>query len=425
MNSLEKSVVDSVDYHQFLKTLNQMVAIPSLDGSEEEWKVQQLVADIMTRFGLYVETWEMDYDLLAAHPAFSAEVERPRGVGVIGRYGRGDGPTLVLNGHIDVVPAGDLSNWHYPPWQATHNVEEGRVYGRGALDMKGGLCCALYAVKAIAEAKIPLRGSVLIQSVMGEEDGGSGTLDAVLQGHTGDAAIIMEPTELMVAPAQAGCFNFRITIPGRAAHGAMRFEGVDPLEKFVLIYQAILAFEKRRNGGSIHPLFQAYEAPYPICVGNIRAGVWASTVAEELVLEGRYGIKVDEDIEAAKVEFETLIHNTARLDSWLKQNPPVVEWWGGQFEPAEIEMDHAIVDLTTTAFEELTGRRPPVQGMTYGADMRLLVNEGGTPTIMFGPGDVRKAHQPDEYVPFEDLKRCTETLILTILRFCGVQDDQS
>ena len=420
MNKIEQAVLNKIDFEGLLDALDRLVQIPSLDGSAEEVRVQEETAVLMQSLGLNVDTWEIDFAALQSHPNYTAEVERTSGLGVLGSYGNGHGPTLILNGHTDVVSAGELDRWHFPPWRATFNEADGNVYGRGALDMKGGLCCALFAVKAIIDAGVQLKGRVLVQAVIGEEDGGAGTLAAVLHGPQADAAIIMEPTELMIAPAQAGAYNFRVTIPGKAAHGAMRFEGVDPLEKFLLVYQAILDLEIIRNKDADHPMFANYPVPYPICVGKIQGGVWASTVAETLTFEGRYGVKIGEDPATAKRQLEEFLFTAVQDDPWLQENPPVLEWWGAQFDPAEIPVEHAIVRKTAVSFQEITGQAPQFQGMPYGADMRLLVNVGGIPTIMFGPGDVRKAHQPDEHVPLADLKTCTRTLALTILRFCQV-----
>jgi acetylornithine deacetylase len=424
MNEIEQLVLETIDFDGLLQALDELVQIPSLDGSAEEIAVQEKTAVLMQSIGLDVDKWQIDFAQLQRHPAYTAEVARQTGLGVNGTFGGedGDGRHLILNGHTDVVPAGELDRWHYPPWRATLNEAEGRVYGRGALDMKGGLCCALFAVKAIIDAGVQLKGRVTIQSVIGEEDGGAGALAAVLHGVAmgvaADAAIIVEPTELIIAPAQAGAYNFRVTIMGKAAHGAMRFEGVDPLEKFMLVYQALLQLEQIRNSDKAHPLFAMYPMPYPICVGKIEGGVWASTVAETVTFEGRYGVKIGESPAAAKRQLEDYIFTAVQDDSWLQENPPIIEWWGAQFDPAEIPLDHAIVRETAVAFEEISDQPAHQQGMTYGADMRLLVNEGNIPTIMFGPGDVRKAHQPDEFVPLADLKICTRTLALTILRFC-------
>ena len=314
------------------------------------------------------------------------------------------------------MPPGDEVHWQYPAWQGT--VTDGKVYGRGALDMKGGLACGLFAIKAIMDAGISLKGDIHIQSVIGEEDGGCGALATILRGHTASAAIIMEPTELMVAPAQAGAMNFRIIVPGHPAHGCMRAEGVSAIEKFIPIYQALISFEKARNEAMDDPLFSAYELPIPLSIGTVQSGNWASTVPESLTFEGRFGIAVGEDMMTARQAFEAVVAEASQADEWLQAHPPTVEWWGGQFESAGISLDEPIVHAVSGAFEQIAGTSPTVQGMTYGADMRLLVNEANIPTLMFGPGDIRLAHRHNEHVPIDDLRIVTQTLVLTILRYC-------
>jgi acetylornithine deacetylase len=415
MGDVEQRVLAAIDGEGMLAYLSELVAVRSLGG--EETPAQEHVAAQMRKIGLDVDVWELDFEALRQHPAHSEEIDRKHGLGVVGSMGQGAGKSLILNGHVDVVPAGESTNWHYPPWQGT--IADGRVYGRGALDMKGGLCCALFAAKAIRDAGVELQGKLIIQSVIGEEDGGVGTLATVVKGVTADAAVIMEPTELMVAPAQAGALNFRVTVPGFPAHGCFREEGVSAIEKFFPIYQALMGLEKRRNQGESDPLFAAYELPYAITIGTVQGGNWASTVAESLTFEGRFGVAVNEDLRAARHSLEETVAQVAAEDEWLRENSPKVEWWGGQFAPAGIATDHPIVTAVSQALTTVTGEPAQVQGMTYGADMRLLVNEGGIPTILFGPGDVRKAHQPDEFVPVDELIIAARTLALTALRFCG------
>jgi len=411
----ERRVIDAIDMDALVECLCELISFPSVGGQESP--AQERVADVMRATGMDVDVWELDMDRLREHPAYSAEIEREHALGVVGRSGSPDGPSLILNGHIDVVPAGELERWSRPPWQGT--VSDERVYGRGSADMKGGLCCAIFALRAIRDAGVALGGSVSVQSVVGEEDGGVGTLAAIDRGHTADAAIVMEPTELIVAPAQAGALNFRITVPGLAAHGALRGEGVNPIDKFIPLYQALMDFERSRNENVTDPLFGDYEIPYALCVGTLRAGIWASTVAESLTMEGRLGVAVGEDTSTLRAELAEVVDSAARADSWLRDHPPVLEWWGAQFEPASIPADHAIVKAVAKAHQSVTGARPVVRGMPYGADMRLLVNEGRIPTLIYGPGDVRRAHAPDEFVPISELKTATATLALTILRFCG------
>jgi acetylornithine deacetylase len=418
VRAIEQRVLDMIDVEGLLEYLCELVAVPSLSG--QETAAQEHVAAQMEQCGLSVDVWELDFEQLRQHPAFSIEVERERGLGVVGVMGEdAGGRSLILNGHVDVVPAGDEAHWHYPPWQGT--IADERVYGRGAVDMKGGLCCAIFAAKALRDAEVRLKGRLMIESVIGEEDGGVGTLAAVLRGYQADGAIVVEPTELAVAPAQAGALNFRVTVPGLSAHGSIREEGVSAIEKFIPIYQALMALERERNQQVQDPLFARYALPYATCIGTVRAGNWASTVAESLTFEGRYGVAVGEDIAAARRLLEETVDRAAQADPWLRDHPPSVEWWGGQFEPASIAVDHPIVGTVCGAYGDVTGTAARVEGMTYGADMRLLVNEGDTPTVLFGPGDVRNAHRPDEYVPVAELVTAVRTLALTTLRFCGCE----
>ena len=342
------------------------------------------------------------------------------------------------------MPVGDDAAWTTPPWDPA--VRDGCVYGRGAVDMKGGLCCALFAAKAVRDAGIRLCGRLSVASVVGEEDGGTGTLATLLRGHTAHGAIVIEPTRLQVVPAQAGSLMFRLIVHGLAAHGCVREEGVNAVELFVPLLAALRRLESDRCGvrgsgeagpagaagsdtyraavaGDPHsPLFAPYRLPWPIEVGIVRAGEWASSVPDTLVAEGRYGVAVGEDVAVARRAFEEAIARAAAAQPWLAAHPPEVEWWGGRFDPAVTDPADPIVAAVTSAAADVTGSAPRVEGVTYGADMRLLVNVGGIPTVLFGPGDVRVAHMPDEHVPIDDLRVAAQALILTAVRFCGVRE---
>jgi acetylornithine deacetylase len=417
LTNLERKALQAIDVDALLALLTDLVAIRSLGG--QETPAQEYVADLLRRLDMDVDVWELDLDTLRQHPAFSMEMERSGALGVVGIMGRNqtDGRTLVLNGHVDVVPAGEEESWQYSPWKASR--VDGRVYGRGTCDMKGGLACALHAAQILRQLGVQLEGRLLIESVVGEEDGSVGTLAAVLRGYRADGAIVLEPTELVVAPAQAGALSFRVMVPGRTAHGSMREEGVSAIEKFFPIHQALLDLERSRNEAASHRLYARYELPYALCIGKVEGGDWASNVADWLVFQGRYGVAPDEDLPTARRRFEETIAEVAQDDPWLRDHPPEVEWWGAQWIPASTPIDHPLVEAVAAAFAEASGTPARIEGMTYGADMGLLVNVGQTPTVLFGPGDVRHAHRPDEFVEIDDLLAVTRTLILTILRFCG------
>jgi acetylornithine deacetylase len=417
LSARETDVLNRINRDELLADLSALIAIESLGGAEtpaQTWMAQRL-----GQLGLDVDMWDLDFTALARHPAFSMEVPREHGVGVVGSLGDGDGPTLVLNGHVDVVPVGDITQWTVPPFAAT--IRDGQVFGRGACDMKGGIAAALAALRALTTVQRALGGRVTLQSVIAEEDGGAGTLGAILRGHRGDGALSMEPTELKLAPAHAGALSFRIRVPGLSAHGCVREEGVSAIETFRPVHDALLELEADRNRRLRQPLFERYRLPYALSIGRLSAGDWPSSVPDLLVCEGRYGIAPGEDAEEARREFERAVAAAADGHRYLAEHPPSVEWWGGQFMPARTPMDTTIVSSATRAITELTGQPPLIEGMTYGADMRLLVNEGGIPTVLYGAGDVRRAHRPDESVPIDDLITVARVIALTAMRFCGLR----
>jgi acetylornithine deacetylase len=377
------------------------------------------MADLMSGAGLEVDLWEIDLETLAAHPHWSAEIERDGPLGLVGTLpGTGGGRSLILNGHVDVVPPGDEALWRFAPFEGV--VEGGRLHGRGSLDMKGALVAGLHALIALRAAGVRPRGSVHLASVVGEEDGGTGTLATVLRGYRADGAVVMEPTRLAVAPAQAGVLDFRIRVPGLAAHGAVREEGVSALEKLVGVYAALRGLEEERNRLlSGDPLFAAHRLPFPICVGTIRGGDWASSVPDHVTVEGRMGLAPGEDPQDARGQMEAAVRGAAGVDPWLRDHPPALTWWGGRFLATRTPPEHPLVRTLVGAGADVLGTRPALEGMTYGADAGLLAEVGGTPSVLFGPGDIRAAHRPDESVGVADLVSTARTLAVAALRFCA------
>jgi len=416
-SAAESRVIDALDEVGLVEATQRLVRFPSHGGNESP--AQELMAALMAEAGLETDVWEIDLDEVRAHPECSHEIERDHALGVVGTLeGASGGPTLVLNGHVDVVPPGDLSLWTHSPFEGV--VEDGRIYGRGALDMKGPLMAGLFALKAIRDSELELAGTVQLQSVVGEEDGGIGTLATVLRGYRGDAAIVMEPTNFAVAPAQAGCLNFRVRVPGLAAHGAVRSEGVSAFEKLFLIYAAIQRLEQARNADPpADDLFSRYEVPFPISIGTMTGGDWASSVPDHATMGGRLGVRPGESFEEARNQLEIATAEAAASDPFLQDHPPVVEWWGGRFLAMSTSIDDPIVETIRSSAQEVIGRSVPLEGVPFGADSGLLSQVAGTPTVLFGAGDIRLAHRPDEYVYIEDLVRMAKALATAAIRFCG------
>jgi acetylornithine deacetylase len=398
-----------VDPAQIERDLRELIRIPSITGSEEA--VQDTMERLFGEVGLETKRIVTDPVAFADDPDFpGAEMPRTSLPVVTGRLGRAGGRRLLLVGHVDVVPPGDPATWSVDPWSA--EIRDGRMYGRGACDMKGGVVAILAAVRAIVASGVAdeLEGELLVVSVPSEEDGGQGMLAAIRAGCTGDAAIITEPTELDVVIAHAGAITFRLTVPGRAAHASTRREGVSALDNLYTLIRALEADETARNAAEADPLMSVLDLPYATMIGKVEGGEWASTVLDRVVAEGRYGVKLGQTWRDAEIDLRACIEAACTADPFLRDHPAQLELTGGKFSSARIPADHPLPVSLADACEATLGRRPTLLGEPYGADMRLLVNEGATPTVIFGPGNVRVAHSADEYVSLAEVADCARVL---------------
>ena len=400
-----------------------LVRVPSISGTDAENDAQQHMAAVLGDGGLDVDHWSIDVAALSARDDFPGmEVDRREAWGLVGRLpGTGDGATLMLNGHIDVVPIGDPDAWGGPAF--TGDVRDGRLWGRGACDMKAGLVAAHWAVQAIRASGVRLRGDVLVASVQGEEDGGLGTYATLDRGWRADACVIAEPTDLDIVPANAGALTFRLRVRGHATHASRRLDGVSVIEKFWPVWKALQRLEAERHL-VVDPTASRWSLAHPLSIGTIRAGDWASSVPDLLVAEGRLGVALGEPVEHARAELEHAVAEACGADAWLRDHPVEVEWWGGQFASGRLPAESDLVERVGTAHASATTstgvRTPEVWSAPYGSDLRLLVNQGGIPTLQYGPGDAMLAHAPDESVPVGDIAITARTLALLALDICGL-----
>ncbi|HJW21896.1 MAG TPA: ArgE/DapE family deacylase [Candidatus Limnocylindrales bacterium] len=409
----------AVDPAWATETLRALVRTPSVTGDEEA--VQDLVAGILGELGCRTERLSPDPVALARGDPDWPGAEMPRASLpiVVGRLGRATGRRILLVGHVDVVPPGDPATWRHDPWSG--DLDGGRVYGRGAVDMKGGLTSILAAVRAVRDAGVAgaLEGELVVVSVPSEEDGGQGMLAAIRAGATGDVAIIAEPSGLDIVIAHAGAITFRLTVPGRAAHASVRREGVSALDNLMTLVRALEADEVVRNAAETEPLMTVLGLPYPTIIGKVEGGTWASSVIDRIVAEGRYGVRLGQTWRDAEVDLRRCIDAAVTADPFLRDHPPVLELTGGRFSSARIPGDHPLPSGLADVAERVTGRRPALLGEPYGADMRLLVNEGRTPTVIFGPGGVAIAHAADEFVPVDEVVTCARVLAAWLVEQLG------
>jgi len=410
MNRIRSSRSEIAEFTQ------KLIRFKSLPGNEGD--IQRFIAKQFSDMGLEIDMWEPNPDELKKHPAFhfsktSMDYKgRPNIVAKLS--GSGHGRSLILNGHVDVVSADPLENWIHNPWAGT--IRNGRIFGRGASDMKGGLAAMIMAIKFIRETGISLKGDVIMESVVDEEQGlGNGTLACILKNYRADAAIVAEPTENNVDTIQRGSIWFRIQVEGKAAHHGFRDEGVSAIEKAMLVHNALLEFEKLRK--KIHHLL--LKDHLTLNVGIMNSGSWSGTVPDKAILDGVFGYLPNEDLDTLKSEFLKWIATSTSDDRWLKSRPPKVEIYYIN-EAAEIEISHPIVATVKKSFSDLgLVRKFNISALPSGCDMRLLNNVAGIPTIIFGPGSIRCAHSVNECVSIAEIIRCTEVIALTIVNWCS------
>jgi acetylornithine deacetylase len=420
LNTAESRALDHIDEAAIGRTLLDLIAVPSVTGSAAESELQHRLAARLERLGLDVDLWPVDLPATRADPDFPGmEAPRDEAWGLVATTpGDADGPTLILQGHVDVVPPGDPARWDGDPF--TPRVRAGTVHGRGACDMKAGLAANLGALAAIRAAGVRPRGRIAAHFVVGEEDGGLGAFATLRRGHTGDACVITEPTDGALVTANAGALTFRIDVPGQATHASTRDAGTSAVDAYLPIHHALARLEQRRNADP-GPLMARYALPYALSVGTVRAGDWASSVPDRLVAEGRLGVRLGEDPAQARAEFEECVARACAGDPWLRTHPATVTWPGGMFASGRLADGHPLRGLVAGAHADAHGGPPvPEHGAPYGSDLRLYTAEG-IPTLQYGPGDVRYAHGPREHVRLQEVVDVARTLVLTALRCVGTR----
>jgi len=424
MSHYKKVIQDYISNHKdkTIDLLKQLVMENSVSGNES--KAQAIVLEKLRELELDLDVWDPDLKEMKEHPYFISTRDSFTGSPniVATLKGTSGGKSMILNGHIDVVPEGNIQQWTYPPYSAT--VVDNKLYGRGATDMKGGNVALILAIEAIKRSGITLKGNVYFQSVIEEESGGAGTLATILRGYTADGVIIPEPTNMKFFIKQQGSMWFRLKVKGKVAHGGTRYEGVSAIEKSVLIIQQIQKLEQLRNERIADPLYDGVPIPIPINIGTIHGGTWPSSVSDLVTLEGRFGVAPNERLEDAKLEFENWIDNIKNLDDWFVENSVEVEWFGARWVPGTIEADSELVQTLQRNYLETTKQSPVVEAAPWGTDGGLFTQILNIPMIVFGPGETKVAHYPDEFIDLDQMFLAAEIIACTLIDWCGVEGQQ-
>lgn len=398
--------------------LRKLVQEGSVRGRESS--AQAVVIEKCRELGLRLDIWEIGDEALRNHSKFCSDrsnfVGNPNVVGVL--PGSGGGRSIILNSHIDVVPEGDIEKWEDDPFSGV--IKNGKLFGRGSTDMKGGSAALLLAIEAIRATDIKLKGDVIFESVIEEESGGAGTLACLLRGYTADAAIIPEPTNMKFFPKQQGSMWFRITVHGKSAHGGTRYEGMSAIDKAYQVIQKIHELEKVRNERINDPLYEKIKIPIPINIGKITSGTWPSSVPDLAIIEGRMGVSPNETMEGAEKEMKEVLDELKTIDPWFKLYPPTIEWFGGRWLPGNLETNHPFIEAVAGSYRSVMNQNAVIEASPWGTDGGLLSQVGQIPVLVFGPGVTEVAHDANEYIHLKDMYTTAEIIAISMIRWCEV-----
>jgi len=387
---MNEEMVNRVEVDLLVKLAQEMIRIPTQNPPGNERACAEYIHRTLTHWGIETEM------------VFEPFPQRPQVVTVV--KGRESGRTLIINGHMDVVPEGSRSHWKYDPYGGV--VEGGRIYGRGSCDMKGGLAAMIILAKILRESGFPC-GEVVFQFVIGEESGEPGTKHLLLRkGVRGDYGIVLEPTTLRVATAEKGLAWFRITLLGKPAHASVAEQGINAIEKAIKLGGRLLEYDKKLRT-HVHPLLGSRRCTMTM----MNAGTKENTVPEScsLILDRRFN--PEETVDQVENELKELLDQLTLEDSNFKYQIERTM----VYEAAEIPVDFLLANVLRKHAAQISGVSKEPFGTMYSTDVRNFINDAKIPAVTFGPGDVRQAHTFNESIEIKQIVECIKILILTII----------
>lgn len=416
-----RAAVEEAFTHQ-VAFLQDLVRFPSTRGNEaplQDWMQRQFAAR-----GYAVDRFTLADVPLAAHPKASpmVDVDPGRSVQLVAAHRPANpaGRSLILQGHIDVVPEGPAAMWTYPPYAAT--IRDGWLYGRGAHDMKAGVAAMVFAMDAIRAAGLEPAADVYLQTVTEEESTGNGALATLLRGYRADAALIPEPTGHSITRCHTGTLWFRLRVRGVPVHVAVAQSGTNAILSALHLIQALQVHTVELNrAAAAHPWYAAVPDPIKFNPGIIRGGDWASSTAAWCEVDCRIGLLPGSDIADAMAGVERCVAEAARRDTFLANNPPEVAWHGFQADGYVLEPGSQAERVLADAHRAVHGGAMPERRSTAVNDTRFYGLYFGIPGLCYGPKG-EGAHAFDERTSLADLRTCTLTIAAFIADWCGVRE---
>lgn len=420
--ALQAQILAEVDrgFSEQIALTLELVRYPSLRGQEHT--AQELYYRELARRGYAMDRFKIDVKEIEHHPGFSpVKVSYDNAVNVVGTHHprQATGRSLILNGHMDVVPTGPWEMWKRPPFDAY--TEGDWLYGRGGGDMKAGLAANIAALDALRRLGLQPAATVYVQSVVEEECTGNGALACLVRGYKADAALIPEPEDDKLVRANTGVIWFRVHVKGQPVHVREASTGSNAIEAAYRLIQALRGLEKEWNARKgQHRYFEDLAHPINFNVGKIEGGDWASSVPAWCSFDMRVAIYPGVNPRDAAAEIEACLSSASRDDAFLSNNPPQVEY-NGFFAEGYVLEEGSAAELALGRAHAASYGRSLETFVTPGyLDARVFVLYGDTPCLVYGPY-TESIHGFDERVSLSSIKRVTGTIALFIAQWCGLE----
>ena len=397
-----------------------LVRFPSLNGDEAG--AQAFLEGLFRGMGLATERFEVHDAALKDLPGYSPSVglwERHDNVVGIHRPAKPAGKSLILNGHIDVVPIGAEELWSRPPFDPV--VRDGRLYGRGSGDMKAGIAAYVTAFRALQSLGLQPSAPVIMQSVVEEECTGNGALACLHRGYKADAAIIPEPFGHSILKAQVGVMWLSVEVFGKPAHVLNAAQGINAIEAAFALWHGLQTLESQWNEpGNRHPAFAHLDHPIRFNLGTIDGGEWASSVPTRCVMGLRCGFYPGVSAARARSAIEACLGETLKRDPALAGITHRVRYAGFQAEGFVLEGTEPLLTTLSAAHAQVMHNEAEWFASSATTDARSFNLYGSIPATCYGP-EAQNIHGIDESVSIESTLRVAQVLALFIARWCGVE----
>ena len=421
-DALASEILASVDeaFGAQIAFTQELIRHPSVRGQEHT--AQDFIYRSLAERGYAMDRWAIDVAEIERHAGFSpVAVSYENAINVVGthRPKKEAGRTLILNGHIDVVPVGPLDIWSNPPFEP--RIEGDWLYGRGSGDMKAGLVANIYALDALKRLGYQPAATVYLQSVTEEECTGNGALSCLARGYSADAALIPEPESDMLVRANVGVIWFRVHVRGLPVHVREATRGANAIEAAFELIRALGDLETRWNERRVdHRYFEEVDHPININVGKIEGGDWASSVPAWCSLDVRAAIYPGIDPREAAREIEHCIQEAAKANAFLASIPPKVEYNGFFTRGYVLEEGTDAETVLSSAHERSFGK--PLESFVTPSylDGRVFVLYDDCPCLVYGPIS-EKIHGFNERVSLASTRRITGAIALFVAEWCGLE----